>query len=684
MTTPDAGAADDVRKRDSETARTTQTGDIVRRAMPVRAAPETFDTETRSVDLVISTGASVRRRDFFTGEEFDEELVISRDAVRMDRLNRGAPLLDSHFNFSLSGVLGAVVPGSARIEDGALIARVQFSQREDVAAIIQDVADGIIRNVSVGYLIHKFEVDETTSPPTRRATDWEPFEVSLVPIGADPNAGVRAAHRAQPANHEEEESMPAARKEAGGKPAQTDTVSTEETRAAPETATSETRGAASAPQARQSDVATVPNLDEVRERVRAEERERIAGIREVARKLGLSDDFAERHINDGTSLDRFRSLAIDERASAAETEGSDMGNGHIIPDGARISVSERELEPGEMVGRIIRVLAAARCNVRDAREIAAREWKDPLLARAMAASVGSAGGFMVPEQYSSELIEFLRAGAVVRTLNPVTVPMPGGNLTLPKITGGGSASYVGENQNIAKTEAKVGQIRFSARKLAALVPISNDLIRFSSPQADAVVRDDLVAALAEREDLAFIRDDGTQDAPKGLRYWAPSANVIAANSTVNLANVTSDLGKLVLALKGAKVRMLRPGWILSPRTEQYLMTVRDGNGNYVFRDEMLRGNLWGWPFGVSAQIPENLGAGNDESEVYLVDFADAVIAEVPGLIIDVSSEAAYFDGTNVVAAFSLDQTVIRVIEQHDFGLRHDASVAVLTGVTWAP
>lgn len=669
MTTPDAGAADDVRERDSETARTAQTGDIVRRAMPVRAAPETFDAENRSVDLVISTGASVRRRNFFTGEEFDEELVISRDAVRMDRLDRGAPLLDSHFNFSLGGVLGAVVPGSAHIEDGALVARVQFSQREDVAAIIQDVADGIIRNASVGYLIHKFEVDETTSPPTHRATDWEPYEVSLVPIGADPNAGVRAAHRAQPANHEEEV-MTTARNEAGGKPAQTETVNTDETRAAPETPTAEERSA--------------PNLDEVREHARAEERERIASIREVARKLGISDEFSERHVTDGTSLDRFRGLAIDERARLAENEGPDRGDGHIIPDGARIHGTERDPDKGEMVARIIRVLAAARCNVRDAREIARNEWNDPLLARAMAASTGSAGGFLVPEQYSAELIELLRPSAVVRSLNPVTVPMPGGNITLPKLTGGGSASYVGENQNIAKTEAKVGQIRFSARKLAALVPISNDLIRFSSPQADAVVRDDLVAALAEREDLAFILDDGTQDAPKGMRYWAPSGNLVAANATVNLANVTADLGNLVLKLKGANVRMIRPGWIISPRTEQYLMTVRDGNGNYAFRDEMLQGRLWGWPFGVTSQIPENLGGGSNESEVYLVDFADAVIAEVPGLIIDVSSEAAYFDGANVVAAFSLDQTVIRVIEQHDFGMRHDASVAVLTGVTWAP
>jgi len=111
------------------------------------------------------------------------------------------------------------------------------------------------------------------------------------------------------------------------------------------------------------------------------------------------------------------------------------------------------------------------------------------------------------------------------------------------------------------------------------------------------------------------------------------------------------------------------------------MTVRDGNGMYAFRAEMLAGNLWGYPFGVTTQIPETLGSGSD-SEVYFVDFADAVIGEAEMLTVDASMEAAYYDGSAIQAAYSRDQTVVRVIEAHDFGMRHEASVAVLTGVTW--
>jgi HK97 family phage major capsid protein len=161
--------------------------------------------------------------------------------------------------------------------------------------------------------------------------------------------------------------------------------------------------------------------------------------------------------------------------------------------------------------------------------------------------------------------------------------------------------------------------------------------------------------------------------------------VITVNATVNLANVTVDLGKLWLALRGANVRMANCGWLMAPRTENYLRNLRDGNGNKAFpeMEGMTTPRLQGYPVASTTQIPTNLAVtGSNESEIYFVDFNDAIIAEVPGMIIDASGEAAYHDGSNVVAAFSLDQTVIRVIAQHDFGMRYDASVAVLSDVDW--
>jgi len=356
----------------------------------------------------------------------------------------------------------------------------------------------------------------------------------------------------------------------------------------------------------------------------------------------------------------------------------------LISSGHR---EDKPLEKGLVIARFIRALAAAKGDPQRAAAWATKNWNDPVgetVSKALAAGDAAAGGFLIPDQYSSDIIELLRAQSVVRKLNPLQVPMPMGTLTLPKITGGVTAQYIGENVNIPTGQPSFGALKLTYKKMAALVPVSNDLLRYNTYGVDAIVRDDLVSGIATREDIAFIRDDGSQFTPKGLRFWAPSANVIPANGTVNLANVTFDLAALILVLMNANVRMLRPGWMFAPRTMMYLMTVRDGNGNYAFRDEMLTGKLWNFPFGVTTQIPINLGGGTDESEVYFVDFADFVIGDATSIIVDASTEAAYHDGANVQAAFSLDQTVVRAIVQHDCGMRHDASVAVLSEVTWAP
>ena len=347
------------------------------------------------------------------------------------------------------------------------------------------------------------------------------------------------------------------------------------------------------------------------------------------------------------------------------------------------SKDEKEVAQGTVVAQIIRALAAGKGDPERGASFAKKNWTEHEdVVKALGTGTGAAGGFLVPPEFSAEIIALLRPQSVVRRMGATTLPMDTGTLNIPRITGGAMASYIGENTNLPRSLPGFGQITLTWKKLGALVPISNDLLRFSSPAADTVVRDDLVAAMAQREDAAFIRDDGASFRPRGILHQSATANRFSANATVNLANVTTDLGLAVLRLRSANVRFIRPGWIISPRTEFYLMSVRDANSNFAFRAEMLGGRLYGYPFAVTTQIPENLGAGTNESEVYLVDFADAIIGEATQLMIDASTEAAYHDGTAVVAAFSLDQTIIRVIAQHDFALRYDLSAAVIQAVRW--
>lgn len=161
-------------------------------AAEIRAS--SFDETDNTIDIVWTTGAKVRRYSWSEGP-YDEELVVSEASVRLDRLNAGAPFLNTHSSYELGDVIGSIVPGSARIEKGRGVAKVVLTKRADAQGIVQDIRDGIIRNISVGYRYHKVEKTDGQEgdPALWRVTDWEPLEVSAVPIPADPGAQIRSA-----------------------------------------------------------------------------------------------------------------------------------------------------------------------------------------------------------------------------------------------------------------------------------------------------------------------------------------------------------------------------------------------------------------------------------------------------------------------------------------------------------
>lgn len=150
----------------------------------------TINKENRTVDVVFATETPVLRRTW--DGPINEILVCDAASVRMERINAGAPLLDTHDKYSVTTQLGVVE--NARIDGRTLRATVRFSKRDDVEKVWQDVMDGILRNVSVGYWTYEAEITEKidSAIPDYRATDWEPFEISLVPVPADMNAGVRS------------------------------------------------------------------------------------------------------------------------------------------------------------------------------------------------------------------------------------------------------------------------------------------------------------------------------------------------------------------------------------------------------------------------------------------------------------------------------------------------------------
>lgn len=168
----------------------TETRDARASWLQARFAPSTYDGDARTVEVVWSTGASVRRRDW--DGEYIEQLSMDADAVDLSRLASGAPVLNSHDAYSLSAVLGVVE--RAWIEKGEGRAVLRFSDRADVQPVLRDIQNGILRNISVGYDVMKWdESKDKAGKRIKRAVRWQPAEISLVPIPADASAQVRAA-----------------------------------------------------------------------------------------------------------------------------------------------------------------------------------------------------------------------------------------------------------------------------------------------------------------------------------------------------------------------------------------------------------------------------------------------------------------------------------------------------------
>lgn len=293
---------------------------------------------------------------------------------------------------------------------------------------------------------------------------------------------------------------------------------------------------------------------------------------------------------------------------------------------------------------------------------------------------------LIPTNYSDRLIELLRPKSVIRSLPGVrNIPLPNGNITLPRQSAAGTATYDGEMVNATNSDPAADSIALSAKKLRCQVVQSGEMVRRSSPSSMAMVRDDILQVVSLKEDSTFIRSAGSATVPKGLKAFADvgTAGVVTSNQTVNVANVTTDIGKLILKLRTANVPFLNPVFIMSPRTERWLMDARDGNGNYAF-PEMTRGLLRQYPYRVTTQVPENLtvSAVTLCSELYFVDASEILLGDTPTFELRMSDVATYHDGTNLQSAFSQDAVVYQLIVEHDMQIRHNASVAYLEQLIW--
>ena len=299
---------------------------------------EETDAEAHVFNMVFTTGATVRKYDFFADEMYDEELVVNDTSVRLGRLNAGAPVLDTHNDTSLDSIKGVVIAGSARIEGGLGYASFKVDAGPENEPVIRKIRDGIIRNVSVGYRVHKREVIRNDGAvPLYRIIDWEPYEISLVPIGADAGAGIRSNPRSFPCEVFYFSTHPKEKRTMSYNETQpTDHPATEPTPAAnPPADAPENPPATPATPANPATPPENPGSEEARAEGMRLERQRVAEVTKIVRAAKLPDSFTQKLVNDGTHVQQARKLVLDELARK-NGEG-----GEIRP---QISVTRDEMD----------------------------------------------------------------------------------------------------------------------------------------------------------------------------------------------------------------------------------------------------------------------------------------------------------------------------------------------------
>lgn len=330
----------------------------------------TIDTNTvndkeRTFEVVFASETPVYRRSYYDGDFF-EILDCTTKSIRADRLNAGAvPLVDSHATYSIRSQYGTVVSWS--VKNGECRATILFSSREESKGIWDDVKSGVLRSISVGYRVWKYEQTKKATPEQKaeyRAVDWEPMEISMVPVPADFKASVRAEDQqdfneveiitdnlkrtATMEGNETQTQQPGTNTPAQAPATETRAEQATPTPQAPVTAT---------PQA----TAQAPTAVRTAEQILSDERARVAGINMAVRTANLEQSIADDLIARGVTMDQAREAVLNKMAELSQANGIRSNNAPVITGGE----DEAEKRRNAMVDGLLHRAAPGSVELKD-------------------------------------------------------------------------------------------------------------------------------------------------------------------------------------------------------------------------------------------------------------------------------------------------------------------------------
>jgi len=572
----------------------------------------TVDEEDRSIEFPFSSELPVER--FFGMEVLDH----SREAADLSRLNNGAPLL---FNHNMDEIIGVVESAEVR-SDRRGYAKVRFAKTERAREVMEMVKDGILRNVSFGYQIK--EMIERAGEYV--AQKWEPYEISLVTVPADPGVGI-------------------------GRAATDEGCEVSVIRNVIDAA------AAAQPKEvieMQQDNTTL-NVDAVAAQAAEAERQRIAAINSLGDKFNQRD-LARGLVDSGKSIDEAR---------AAFLEKVGVEQKPITGKEADIGLTPKEIKQFSFVKAIAalgnptdRAAWEAAGYEREVSEAAAKKAgksargifvPSEILRSQRDLTVGSAtagGNLVATDLMADAFIDLLRNRSVAIRAGATSMNGLVGNIAIPKQTGGATAYWVAESGAPTESAQTIGQVTMSPKTVGAWTEFSRRLMIQSSIDVENMVRRDLASVIALAIDAAAFYGTGADNQPRGIKNVsgintkdfandAPTyAEVVGMESEIAADN--ADVGTLVYVLNAAMRGSLKTTEKASG-TAQFLW--EPGNTVNGYRSE------------VSNQITNG--------DIFFGNFADLMIGFWSGLDLTVDPYSNSTSGTMRVVALQDCDVAVR-------------------------
>jgi HK97 family phage major capsid protein len=280
--------------------------------------------------------------------------------------------------------------------------------------------------------------------------------------------------------------------------------------------------------------------------------------------------------------------------------------------------------------------------------------------KALSAASPTAGGSLIgPEQLNRDFIDIQRATEVFSRAGATSVPMgPDGTLSLPTLSASSTAYWIGEGDTITESEPTTGSLSFAAKKVAVLVKLRNELLRFGGSTVEQIIRTDMARTAAGKIDVAMLEGAGGTSI-KGLTTYGAIRVIAASGAGANGDTFApADVGRMIGQLPDGVEPPLT--WVM--RRQMFAavcnrradaVAANDGRGAFLFNGSQQ--SLLGYPVLVSNNVSGTRAKGSSNSLTYILlgHFPDWIIARL-GVMEFLATGIADTDSTQLRAIQHID------------------------------